>query len=76
MIFLEIEALNNICRAVWGVQLLFVPTKYRFQLKKKCISFMEVKIKEIARKLLQDQNQRQLLPAGDSKVVFIYIKTI
>lgn len=37
---------------------------------------MEVKIKEIARKLLQDQNQRQLLPAGDSKVVFIYIKTI
>lgn len=33
MTFLEIQALYNICRAVWGIQLLFVPTKYLFELK-------------------------------------------
>ena len=61
MIFLEIEALNNLYRAVRGVRLLFVPTRCLFELKKNWISFMEVKIKEIAQKLLQDPPKNRTL---------------
>jgi len=76
MIFLEIEALNNLYRAVRGVRLLFVPTRCLFELKKNWMSFMEVKIKEIAQKLLQDPKKTEHLPAGDSKVMFTCMKTI
>lgn len=37
---------------------------------------MEVKIKEIAQKLLQDPKKTEHLPAGDSKVMFTCMKTI
>lgn len=73
MIFLEIEALNNLCRAVRGVRLLFFPTRCLFEFKKNWISFTEVKIKEIAQKLLQDPKKIEHLTAGDSKVMFICI---
>lgn len=63
MIFLEISALPNGCGGFSGVRLCFIPAKHTFELnelKKKCSSCMEVKIKEIAQKRLHDPKTSHL----------------